>query len=69
MTFFDSWRDSGDKALCSTKCNALNVKTNGYKTLQEAVSNNWQLVSKVGEIEEAIDDSCTCSGYSVLVKK
>lgn len=69
MTFFDSWRDSGNKALCSTKCNALNVKTNGYKTLQEAISNNWQLVSKVGEIEEAIDDSCTCSGYSVLVKK
>jgi|GEM_PF-5075475 len=69
MIFFDSWRDSGNKALCSTKCNALNVKTNGYKTLQEAISNNWQLVSKVGEIEEAIDDSCTCSGYSVLVKK
>ena len=69
MTFFDSWRDSGNKALCSTKCNALNLKTNGYKTLKEAVSDNWQLVSKVGEIEEAIDDSCTCSGYSVLVKK
>ena len=69
MTFFDSWRDSENKALCSTKCNTLNVKTNGYKTLQEAISNNWQLVSKVGEIEEAIDDSCTCSGYSVLVKK
>ena len=69
MTFFDSWRDTENKALCSTKCNALNLKTNGYKTLKEALSNNWQLVSKVGEIEEAIDDSCTCSGYSVLVKK
>lgn len=69
MTFFDSWRDSGNKALCSTKCNALNLKTNGYKTLKEAVSDNWQLISKVGEIEEAIDDSCTCTGYSVLVKK
>ena len=69
MTFFDSWRDSGNKALCSTKCNALNLKTNGYKTLKEAVSDHWQLVSKVGEIEEAIDDSCTCTGYSVLVKK
>ena len=69
MTFFDSWRDSGNKKTCLNKCNDINLKSNGYKTLQDAIKNNWQLISKIGEIEEAIDDSCTCSGYSVLVKK
>lgn len=69
MTFFDSWRDSGNKKTCLNKCNDINLKSNGYKTLQDATKNNWQLISKIGEIEEAIDDSCTCSGYSVLVKK
>ena len=69
MTFFDSWRYSGKEAPCSKKCTDLNKRSTGYSTLKEAVNNNWQLVSKTEEIEEAIDDSCTCSGYSVLVKK
>lgn len=69
MTFFDSWRYTGNKTSCSNKCTNINLKSTGFKTLKEAVSNNWQLVSKVGDIEEAIDDSCTCTGYSVLVKK
>jgi hypothetical protein len=69
MTFFDSWRYTGNKTSCSNKCTNINLKSTGFKTLKEAISNNWQLVSKVGDIEEAIDDSCTCTGYSVLVKK
>ena len=69
MTFFNTWRYSGSEASCSKKCTDINQRTNGFKTLKEALSNNWQLVSKGDDIEEAIDDSCTCSGSSVLVKK
>lgn len=69
MTFFDSWRYSGKEAPCSKKCTDLNKRSTGYSTLKEAVNNNWQFVSKAEEIEEAIDNTCTCSGSSVLVKK
>ena len=69
MTFFNSWRYSGSEALCSKKCTDINQRTTGFRTLKDALSNNWQLVSKGDDIEEAIDDNCTCSGSSVLVKK
>lgn len=69
MTFFNTWRYSGSEASCSKKCTDINQRTTGFKTLKEAISNNWQLVSKGDDIEEAIDDNCTCSGSSVLVKK
>lgn len=69
MTFFDKWRYSGSESLCSKKCNDINLKTTGYKSLKEALSNNWQFVSKVDDIEEAVDDNCTCTGSSLVVKK
>ncbi len=69
MTFFDSWRYTGSEASCSKRCTDMNLKNNGFKTLKEALNNNWQLVSKIEETEEAIDDYCTCSGASLLVKK
>jgi hypothetical protein len=69
MTFFDSWRYSGKEAVCSKRCTDINKRTTGYSTVKEAVNNNWQLVSKVEDIEEAIDNTCTCSGYSVLLRK
>ncbi|MDD2896735.1 MAG: hypothetical protein PHG81_12030 [Aliarcobacter sp.] len=69
MTFFNSWRYSGSEASCSKKCTDINQRTTGFRTLKDALSNNWQLVSKGDDIEEAIDDNCTCSGSSVLVKK
>jgi hypothetical protein len=69
MTFFDSWRYSGKEAICAKRCTDINKRTTGYSTVKEAVNNNWQLVSKVEDIEEAIDNSCTCSGYSVLLRK
>jgi hypothetical protein len=69
MTFFDSWRYSGKEAVCAKRCTDVNKRTTGYTTIKEATSNNWQLVSKVEDIEEAIDNTCTCSGYSVLLRK
>lgn len=69
MTFFDRWRYTEKEALCSKKCININKRTTGYTTLKEATNSNWQLISKMGEIEEAIDENCTCSGYTVLLKK
>ncbi len=69
MTFFDSAKDLKNKSQCSKRCNDINMSSNGYRTLQEATTDSWQLISKVDEIDEAISDSCTCSGYSVLLKK
>lgn len=69
MTFYNSWRYTEKEALCSKKCTNINKRTTGYSTLKEASNNNWQLISKIGEIEEAIDLNCTCIGYSVLLKK
>jgi hypothetical protein len=69
MTFYNSWRYTEKEALCSKKCTNINKRTTGYSTLKEANNNNWQLISKIGEIEEAIDLNCTCIGYSVLLKK
>lgn len=69
MTFFDTWNNTGKSTLCPTKCKSINKRSTGYTTLKEATDNNWQVLSKVGETSEAIDDSCTCSGYSVLLKK
>ncbi len=69
MTFFDSWRYSGSEAACSKRCYDINVKNNGFKTLKEATSNNWQLVSKIEETEQMLDNSCTCAGSSVVLKK
>jgi len=69
MTFFDSWRYSGKEAICAKRCTDINKRTTGYTTIKEATANNWQLVSKVEDIEEAIDNTCTCSGYSVLLRK
>lgn len=69
MTFFDSWRSSNNQGACSKKCTDINIKNNGFKTLKEAQNNNWELISRVGDTEEALDDFCTCSGSSVLLKK
>jgi hypothetical protein len=69
MTFFDSWRYSGSEASCSKRCYDINVKNNGFKTIKEATSNNWQLVSKIEETEQMLDNSCTCTGSSVVLKK
>ena len=69
MTFFESWRYSGSESLCAKKCLDMNVKNNGFKSLKEAASTNWQLISKVGEEEITLDDSCTCSGVSVVLTK
>jgi len=69
MTFFSSWRYTGSEATCSKKCTDMNVKNTGFKSLKDAQNSNWQLVSKVEEIEEAIDDYCTCSGSSLTLKK
>lgn len=69
MTFYNSWRYTEKEALCSKKCININKRTTGYSTLKEASNNNWQLISKMGETEEAIDLNCTCTGYSVLLKK
>ena len=69
MTFFDSWRYSGSEASCSNRCYDINLKNNGFKTLKEALNNNWQLVSKIEETEITIDNNCTCAGSSVVLKK
>lgn len=69
MTFFDSWRYSGSEASCSNRCYDINLRNNGFKTLKEALNNNWQLVSKIEETEITIDNNCTCSGSSVVLKK
>jgi hypothetical protein len=69
MTFFESWKSTESKALCATKCTSINKQSTGYSTLKDATNSNWQLVSKMGETDEVIDDSCTCSGYSVILKK
>ena len=69
MTFFDSWKQIGTDPLCSTKCKNINKKTTGFTTLQEATAQKWQLISKVNEISETIDTTCTCSGSSVILKK
>jgi 16S rRNA C1402 (ribose-2'-O) methylase RsmI len=69
MTFFDSWRYAGSEASCSKKCIDINIKNYGFKSLKDALSNNWQLVSKEGEEEMTLDDSCTCSGSSAVLSK
>lgn len=69
MTFFDSWRYSGSEASCSNRCYDINLKNNGFKTLKEALNNNWQLISKIEETEITIDNNCTCAGSSVVLKK
>lgn len=69
MTFFDSWRYSGSEASCSKKCIDMNIKNYGFKSLKDALTNNWQLVSKEGEEEMTLDDSCTCSGSSTVLSK
>lgn len=69
MTFFDSWRYAGSEANCSRKCIDMNVKNYGFKSLKEALNTNWQLVSKAGEEEMTLDDSCTCSGVSAVLTK
>lgn len=69
MTFFDSYRFAGSEASCSKRCYDINIKNNGFKTLKDALSNNWQFVSKIEETEETLDNNCTCKGSSVLLKK
>ncbi|MDY0052284.1 MAG: hypothetical protein RBR65_07060 [Aliarcobacter sp.] len=69
MTFFDSWKQTGKDPLCSTKCKSVNKRSTGYLTLKEATANNWQILSKVGEIKETIDETCSCTGYSLILKK
>lgn len=69
MTFFDSYRFAGSEASCSKRCFDINVKNNGFKTLKDALSNEWQFVSKIEETEETLDNNCTCKGSSVLLKK
>ncbi|MDZ7819950.1 MAG: hypothetical protein U5K55_15660 [Aliarcobacter sp.] len=69
MTFFDSWKQTGKDPLCSTKCKSINKRSTGFTTLKEATANKWQIVSKVGETSEAIDQTCTCVGSSLILKK
>ena len=69
MTFFDSWRYSGSESSCSRKCVDMNVKNYGFKSLKEALNTNWQLVSKAGEEEMTLDESCTCVGTSSVLSK
>jgi hypothetical protein len=69
MTFFDSWKQIGKDPLCATKCKSVNKRSTGYLTLKEATANNWQVLSKVGETAEIIDETCSCTGYSLILKK
>ncbi len=69
MTFFDTWKQTGVDPLCSTKCKSINKKSTGFTTLKEATDTKWQIVSKIGETSETVDDTCTCTGSSVILKK
>ncbi len=69
MTFFDSWKQTGNDPLCSTKCKSINKRTTGFTTLTEATTNKWQILSKIGETSETIDETCACTGSSVILKK
>lgn len=69
MTFFDSWKQTGKDSLCPTKCKSINKRSTGFTTLAEATANKWQILSKIGETSEMIDETCTCTGSSVILKK
>ena len=69
MTFFDTWKQTGVDPLCSTKCKSINKRSTGFTTLKEATDTKWQLVSKIGETSETVDETCSCTGSSVILKK
>lgn len=69
MTFFDSWKQTGKDSLCPTKCKSINKRSTGFTTLKEATDSKWQILSKIGETSEMIDETCTCTGFSVVLKK
>ena len=69
MTFFDSWRQTGKDPLCPTKCKSINKRSTGFTTLKEATASKWQIVSKIGETSQTVDETCTCTGSSLILKK
>ena len=69
MTFFDTWKQTGVDTLCSTKCKSINKRSTGFTTLKEATDTKWQIVSKIGETSEMVDNTCTCTGSSVVLRK
>lgn len=69
MTFFDTWKQTGVDTLCSTKCKSINKRSTGFTTLKEATDTKWQIVSKIGETSEMVDNTCTCTGSSIVLRK
>ena len=69
MTFFDNWRFNGDELLCRTKCQEKNLMNNGYLSLQYALNDGWQFVTKINEISFNPNPDCQCIGAQVLLKK
>ena len=68
--FNTSFINNSDYAdSCIKSCKNYNIKNTGYSLLQESLDDNWEFVSKIGNVNTKVNRYCTCEGVSVLMKK
>jgi len=68
--FNTSFINNSDYAdTCIKSCKNYNIENTGYSLLQESLDDNWEFVSKIGNINTKVNRYCTCEGVNVLMKK
>jgi hypothetical protein len=69
MRFFNGLDWKYDESKCLNSCIELNQLNTGYTSLQEALNNGWQFISKINDTSETINNSCICKGTNILLKR
>ena len=72
IIFYNSFSFNGENKyenVCAKSCKNYNIENTGYISLQESLNDNWEFVSKIGNINTSINRHCICKGVNLLLKK
>lgn len=72
FNFYDDYKYRGnetDKYNCNSTCAKLNRESTGYLRLNEALNDNWKLISRTRVLNDSINYNCLCTGIQVILKK
>jgi len=58
-----------DESICDEDCVSKNIENTGYSSIDNALQDGWNFVSKIEGITYKYSDICTCEGVNIIMKR
>jgi hypothetical protein len=72
VRFFNSYTFNENRVKesdCANQCTSKNIEDSGYTSMDKALENGWEFISKLDSVSYKVSENCTCTGTNVLIKK